>query len=152
MGRPAMNHDTPVIRRTDDLDAVRTLCVKAGLDMSEGPIEGVVVAYGAYLDGELVGCATLQFADGGHFLEYVAVDASVRNRGIGASLVSRIEEEAKARGMKDLWAKARSPGFYERIGFRILADGERGPKSLDTCQGCPQFRSTCFPAIVVKIL
>ncbi len=144
--------DAPVIKVTDDLEAVRALCVRAGLDMQEGPLEGVVVAYGAYSGDRLVGCATLQSVDGGYFLEYVAVDASIRNRGIGARLVARIEDEARARGMKELWAKARAPGFYERIGFRILGDGERGPKNLDSCQTCPQFRRDCFPAIVVKQL
>ena len=137
---------------TEDLDAVRELCVSAGLDMQDGPLEGIVVAYGAYLGERLVGCATMQSLDGGRFLEYVAVDASVRNRGIGAMLVARIEDEARARGMGELWAKARAPGFYRRIGYRVLGDAERGPKNLDTCQGCQQFRRDCFPAIVVKEL
>lgn len=147
-----MTDKMPVIRTTLDLDEVKALCVSAGLDMQEGPLKDVVIAYGAYIGDRLVGCATLQFADGGHFLEYVAVDAGVRSRGIGASLVAKIEEEARARGMSDLWAKAKAPGFYEKIGFRVLAEGERGPKTLDTCQSCPQFHSTCFPAIVVKLL
>jgi len=148
-----MSDDTsPVISRTQDLDALRTLCVDAGLDMQDGPLEHVVVAYGAYVGDRLVGCATLQYSDANHFLEYVAVDASFRHRGIGASLVAKIEEEARSRGMSELWAKARSPEFYERVGFRILSDGERGPKSLDSCQGCTQFRKSCFPAIVVKQL
>lgn len=140
------------IRVTDDLDAVRELCVRAGLDMQDGPLKGIVVAYGAYLGERLVGCATMQSADGGRFLEYVAVDAGVRNRGIGAALVARIEEEARSMGMRELWAKARAPGFYRRIGYRALGDGERGPKNLDTCQDCPQFRKECFPVIVVKTL
>lgn len=140
------------IVRSGDLDAIGELCVRTGLDMKDGPLEGVVVAYGAYLGDRLVGCATLQSAEGNLFLEYVAVDECARNRGIGTALVAKIEEEARARGLKELWAKARSPGFYEKVGFRMLGDGERGPKNLDTCQGCPQFRKTCFPAIVVKPL
>lgn len=148
-----MSEDEPVrVARTQDLDAVRALCVKAGLDMQDGPLEGVVVAYGAFAGGELVGCATLQSEDGRHFLEYVAVDASVRKRGIGAMLVAKIEGEARARGMKELWAKARSPEFYRRIGFRVLGDSEPGPKTLETCRDCTQFRRTCFPAVVVKQL
>jgi N-acetylglutamate synthase-like GNAT family acetyltransferase len=144
--------ESVVIRRIQDLDAVKTLCVNAGLDIAEEPLEGVVVAYGAYIRDKLVGCATLQSADGNHFLEYVAVDASVRNKGIGAMLVERIENEARDRGMRELWAKAKAPGFYGKIGFRVLGDGERGPKNLDACQTCPQFRKTCFPAVVVKQL
>jgi N-acetylglutamate synthase-like GNAT family acetyltransferase len=147
-----MIDEMPVIRKTQDLEAIRALCVAAGLDMQDGPLEGVVVAYGCYMDDRLVGCATLKFEDGSHFLEYVAVDAEVRKRGIGALLVTKIEEEARSRGMKELWAKARSPGFYERIGFRVLGEGERGPKSLESCRECPQFRKSCFPAVVVKQL
>lgn len=147
-----MDEGTPSVRRTLDLDAVRALCVDAGLDMQDGPIDGVVVAYGAYVGDRLVGCATLQSAEGGHFLEYVAVDPSFRNRGIGGLVVSMIEEEARKRGMRELWAKARSPGFYQRIGFRVLGEDEKGPKSLESCRSCPQFRNTCFPAIVVKPL
>lgn len=144
--------DAVVIRVTDDLDAVRTLCVQAGLDMQDGPLDGIVVAYGAYAGERFVGCATMQSLEGGRFLEYVAVDAGFRNRGIGAMLVARIEEEARAMGMRELWAKARAPGFYQRIGYRVLGDGERGPKNLDTCRDCPQFRRDCFPVIVVKTL
>jgi N-acetylglutamate synthase-like GNAT family acetyltransferase len=147
-----MDDDMPVTRKTQDLEAIRALCVEAGLDMQEGPLAGVVVAYGCYMDDILVGCATLKFEDGSHFLEYVAVDADARNRGIGAMLVAKIEEEARSRGMSELWAKARSPGFYERIGFRVLGEGERGPKSLESCRECPQFRKSCFPAVVVKQL
>ena len=142
----------PVMRKTSDLEAIRTLCVEAGLDMQDGPIKGVVVAYGCYAGDRIVGCATLKFEDGIHFLEYVAVDAEVRNRGIGALLVAKIEDEARSRGMRELWAKARSPGFYQRIGFRVLGDGERGLRSLDSCRECSQFRKSCFPAIVVKQL
>jgi len=147
-----MDDDIPVIRKTQDLGAIRALCVAAGLDMQDGTLVGVVVAYGCYMGDRLVGCATLKLEDGSHFLEYVAVDAEVRKRGIGALLVAKIEEEARSRGMSELWAKARSPRFYERIGFRVLGEGERGPKSLESCRECPQFRRSCFPAVVVKQL
>lgn len=142
----------PTLRRTDDLDAIRALCVEAGLDMQNEVLTGIVTAYGAYLGDKLVGCATLQRRDDNLFLEYVAVDKAARQRGIGALLVQRIEDEARARGLTELWAKAKSPEFYQAIGFRVLQEGERGPKSLDGCVGCPQFRSSCFPAIVVKHL
>lgn len=140
----------PVTRKTKDLRAIKALCVRAGLDMRDGPLQGVVVAYGAFIGRKMVGCATLQRATGGRFLEYVAVDASMRRKGIGALLVSKIEEEAMARGMTELWAKARAPDFYRSIGYRVLGDDERGPKSLESCRECPQFRKNCFPAVVVK--
>jgi len=147
-----MDDDMPVTRKTKDLKAVWALCVEAGLEIQDSPPEGVVVAYGCFLGRKLVGCAALQFMDGNHFLEYVAVDAGMRHRGLGALLVSKIEDEARSRGMTELWAKARAPEFYKKIGFRVLSDEERGPKSLENCRDCPQFRKSCHPAVVVKQL
>ncbi|HIH01402.1 TPA: GNAT family N-acetyltransferase [Thermoplasmata archaeon] len=140
------------ITRTTDLQEIWELCKESGLDMKGGPLKDIVVAYGCYVDGEMLGCATLQEVEGSFFLEYVAVAPDHRLKGIGRLLVREIEEEARSRGLEELWAKARSPGFYESIGFRIAPQDEETPKSLDGCIGCQQLRVTCFPAIVVKQL
>ena len=63
-----------------------------------------------------------------------------------------VEGDARARGMTKLWAKARAPEFYRRIGFRIVREDEKAPKTLDGCIGCPQFRTSCNPAIVIREL
>lgn len=140
------------IRRTEDLTAIKELAQRTGLEVEEGQLRGIIVAYGLYDRDRLVGSATLEQKDIHTFLEWVAVDESVRGRGAGRALVTAVEDDARGRGMKELWAKARMPGFYERIGFKVLGDGEVGPKTLDGCRGCPQFRTSCFPAIVVKAL
>lgn len=115
-------------------------------------MEGIVVAYG-WFDGErLVGCAALQVLDGIHYMEFVAVEGSARNRGLGASLVDKIEEEARVRGVGELWAKARLPGFYERLGYEVRPERGHGAKSIDGCEGCAQYGKTCHPAMVVKRL
>jgi len=138
--------------RTEDLDAMKRLGEKAGWEPEAGPLKGVVVAYGCFDRGRMVGCAALQLLDGEHFLEYVAVENSMRGRGIGAALVARIEDEARAAGLKELWAKARLPGFYERLGYKVLSETGRGAKSLKGCESCPQYHVTCTPAMVVRRL
>lgn len=138
--------------RTEDLAGIKELARRTGLEVEEGPLRGIIVAYGLYDGDRLVGSATLEQKDIHTFLEWVAVDESLRGRGAGRALVAAVEDDAKDRGMKELWAKARMPGFYERIGFRVLGDDEIGPKTLDGCKDCPQFRTSCFPAIVVKAL
>ena len=139
-------------RRTGDLEAMKTLGEMAGWEPEAGPLRGVVLAYGCF-DGErLIGCAALQVLDGYHFLEYVAVDSAMRNRGLGASLVAKIVEEARARGLKELWAKARLPGFYEKLGFKVHSGIRHGPKTIEDCEACPQYHRTCYPAMVVKQL
>ena len=139
-------------RRIDDYDAVKELALRAGLDVADKPTDNIVAAFGYFLDSRLMGSAALEHEDGNLFLEWVAVDDSVRLRGIGGSLVGMVEGEARDRGMIELWAKARIPDFYKSIGYRILGKGERGPKTLDGCRGCPELNKTCHPAIIVKDL
>jgi N-acetylglutamate synthase-like GNAT family acetyltransferase len=145
-------NDTQSFKRTQDYDAVRELAVRAGLDVKDKSVEDIVAAFGYYLDGRLMGCAALEYEDGQHFLEWVAVDSSVRMRGVGTSLVALVEGEARARGMTELWAKARIPEFYRSIGYRVIGEKEIGAKTLDGCIGCPEFDRSCHPAIVVKDL
>jgi amino-acid N-acetyltransferase len=144
--------DMQSFRRTRDYDAVRELAIRAGLDVMDKSVEDIVAAFGYYVDGRMMGCAALEHEAGQHFLEWVAVDPDVRMRGVGASLVALVEEEARRRGMTELWAKARVPEFYRSIGYRVLGEKEKGPKTLDGCMGCSEFNKSCHPAIVVKDL
>jgi N-acetylglutamate synthase-like GNAT family acetyltransferase len=142
----------PEPRPTEDLEAMKTLGERSGWEPEAGPLKGVVLAYGCFVGERLVGCAALQVLDSHYYLEYVAVDSAMRNRGLGASLVAKIEEEARARGLTELWAKARLPGFYEKLGYRVHSGDAHGPKSVGDCKACPQYHSTCYPAIVMKSL
>ncbi len=139
-------------RRTDDYSAVRELAIRSGLDVSAKSLDDIVVAFGFYIGNSLKGSAALERENGHLFLEWVAVDSDVRMRGIGASLVAMVEDEARMRGLKELWAKALVPEFYRRIGFRVAGHDEVTPKNLDGCQGCPERGVSCHPAIVVKNL
>jgi GNAT superfamily N-acetyltransferase len=150
MTRPITGN--PIPRLTKDIEAVKTLGEESGWEPEPGPPRGVVLAYGCFVGEKLVGCAALQCLDGYYFLEYVAVDSSFRNRGLGASLVAKIEEEARVRGLKELWAKARQPGFYLKLGYKIQSVGAHGPKSVADCKNCPQYHKTCYPAMVMKPL
>ena len=143
---------SPVLARTDDLEAMKELGERSGWEPEERPLRGVVIAYGYFTGERLVGCAALQVLEGYHFLEYVAVDSAHRNHGLGSSLVAKIEDEARTRGIRELWAKARLPGFYEKIGFRAHSAESHGPKSIEDCRSCPQYRRTCYPSMVVKTL
>jgi amino-acid N-acetyltransferase len=139
-------------RRVNDYEAVKDLAIRAGLDVVDKSVEDIVAAFGYYVGDRLMGTAALEREDGGLFLEWVAVDSSIRMRGIGASLVAMVEDEARTHGMKELWAKARIPEFYRRIGFRVLEAGETGPKTLEGCADCPEWGTSCHPAVVVRDL
>lgn len=54
----------------------------------------------AYLDGRLVGEATLDMRDGLWVLDHTGVHESARGRGIAALLVAKAVEAARAAGVK----------------------------------------------------
>ena len=140
----------PTIRRTEDLEAIRDLSIRAGLEVREGPLEKYVVcAFGCFVDDRLVGCATLEHKEGNYFVEWVAVENSMRSRGLGTSLVALVVEEARTRGARAIWVKARLPGFYEKVGFKKLEENETGPISVEECLDCPQYHKNCFPTVMV---
>ena len=140
----------PEFRRTDDHESIRRLALGSGLE--DGTFENIVAAYGCYLSGRMVGCVALK-KDGERFsVEWLAVSEELRGKGLGNLLVSRIESEARARGAIQLWALARAPRFFEKIGFRLSTMEEAGGPSMSNCLLCKQYQKDCFPAVVVKKL
>jgi len=140
----------PELRETNDFSAMLSLARESGLESDH--LTSIVSAYGFYLDGKLVGCAALKKVDDLFMVECLAVAESMRGRGLGRTLVARIEKEAGAKGAKKLWAIARQPRFFERIGYRISSAGDLGAPKNDDCMTCPQFGRSCCPAMVVKDL
>jgi N-acetylglutamate synthase-like GNAT family acetyltransferase len=140
----------PELRETSDFCAMLSLARESGLESNH--LTGVVSAYGFYLDGRLVGCVALKKDDNLFMVECLAVAESMRGRGLGRTLVARIEKEAGANGAKKLWAIARQPRFFERIGYRVSSASDPGALKNDDCRTCPQFGKSCCPAIVVKDL
>jgi N-acetylglutamate synthase-like GNAT family acetyltransferase len=126
------------------------LARESGLDSDH--LTGIVGAYGFFLDGKMVGCAALKSGDNLLMVECLAVVESMRGRGLGRTLVAHIEKVAKANGAKKLWAIARQPRFFERIGYRISTAIDQGAPKNEDCMTCSQFGKSCWPAIVVKDL
>ncbi len=138
----------PGIRKTDDFASIRELALKSGLE--EGTFENVAAAYGYYVGDRLVGCAALKIEGQRYSVEWLAVSEELRGMGIGAMLVSRVESEARMMGAGRLWALARAPRFFERVGFRKSSVEEAGGPSMSNCLLCKQYGQDCFPAVVVK--
>jgi N-acetylglutamate synthase-like GNAT family acetyltransferase len=140
----------PSLRKTDDYEAIRALATRSGLE--DGTFENVVTAWGYFIGDELVGCAALKQDDGRCAVEWLAVSEGLRNKGMGRMLVGKVEAEARMRGADRIWALARAPRFFERIGFRVVSpDAQNGPM-MSNCLLCSQYQRSCFPAVVVKQL
>lgn len=140
----------PVMRRTTDFEAMRALALRSGLE--DGSFAGYQVAYGYYSGDVLVACAGLKLEAGIFSVECLSVSDGYRGRGMGRSLVSMIEREARNRGAKKIWALARAPDFFVHLGFsKVDPGGSEGP-TLKSCMTCPQYGRTCSPAVVCKTL
>jgi N-acetylglutamate synthase-like GNAT family acetyltransferase len=56
-------------------------------------------------------------------LQELVVDVDSRNAGVGSQLVSAVERECRARGVRQLTvASRRGAAFYERLDYRSTAD------------------------------
>ena len=138
------------LRHTSDFEAIRRLALASGLE--DGTFRRTVVAFGYYLLDDLVGCATLRKDGDIYSVDWLAVAERMRGKGLGEGLVAVISKEAEERGADRLWALARAPEFFEKIGFRrVVADDGIGP-TLVNCQVCGQYQKSCFPAIMKKDL
>jgi N-acetylglutamate synthase-like GNAT family acetyltransferase len=132
---------------TTDYDGIRRLALAAGLE--DGSFENVIRSYGIYEGEELRASVALKRVSDVFSVEWLAVCEGMRHRGIGRRLVTRVADDAKSLGARDLWALARAPEFFLRIGFRLCSEEESPGPTYSGCAECPQYRSSCHPRIVV---
>ncbi len=138
------------LRDTSDLEAIRRLALEAGLE--DGPFNSIVYSCGFFEGDELMACAALKDRDGVFSVEWLAVDSSMRGRGLGRLLVRRIEDESRARGATRIWALARASGFFQRIGYTIVPPEDSPGPTIAGCLKCPQYKTACHPKIVTREL
>ncbi len=134
---------TPRVRRAtqDDASAVRSLLAQVGAEfVPEGEVfEDTFDAVMSQADDHLLFVVELDDCVAGYALATIArqfyahgdtaqihelvVDENSRGRGLGSHLVSAIEGECLARGVKQLTvATLRNSAFYERLDYRSTAD------------------------------
>jgi N-acetylglutamate synthase-like GNAT family acetyltransferase len=76
----------------------------------------------AYDDDEMLGCCILSPVDNSTVrLRQMAVYGNLQGKGIGASIMSFVENLARDKGYKKLYMHARNTaiGFYEKFGYKI---------------------------------
>lgn len=84
-------------------------------------------------EGRVIGVGSLHFEDRvaglepfgapGMRIRGMAVEDDWRGKGVGAGLLERMLDVARAAGIQEAWANARAQnlGFYERSGFRPMS-------------------------------
>lgn len=79
----------------------------------------------AFDDDEMLGCCMLTPKNSQMLqLRQMAVQNNLQGKGIGASLMSFIENLARDKGYKCLMMHARNTaiGFYEKFGYKVIGD------------------------------
>lgn len=138
------------LKPTTDLEAVRRLALSAGLE--DGTFDGLVRVYGLFDGDEVVASVALKRSGDVFSVEWLAVEEELRGQGIGRKLVSRVADDARSLGASDLWALARAPDFFLKIGFRLCSEDESTGPTYAVCSKCKQYGHTCQPRIVVLTL
>lgn len=140
------------IRPLTDLDALRRLGTQAGLDAGDDRDEDIRMAWGAYLADDLVGGVALEHFADLDLVGWLSVRDDSRGKGIGRLLLEVVEVEAARRGVSELWATARAPGFFMRTGYTVAGGGAERELLLPGCHTCDQYQATCHPKIVKKAI
>ena len=139
-----------VIRETDDLDAVRELGARSGIEDSGREDEHIRVAWGAFDSDKLVGAIVLERLGALDTPNWLAVDADYRRRGVARRLYAELEAEARRRGMQRLWVTARNAAFFMAQGYTAVPPGREADSLLGECPLCEQFGRTCTPQALTK--
>jgi N-acetylglutamate synthase-like GNAT family acetyltransferase len=106
--------------------------------------------WGAFAGERMIGTVSLDDFKGLPVVGRIALSPSYRGKGLGRRLLSALEEEAQGRGLTELWATARAPGFFVSMGFSIVGDGRERDLLLSECRACPQYGRECRPQAVRK--
>lgn len=116
-------------RAYDETVALRDALLRRPLGLAYTPAQLAAEAdqlhLAAYLHGEAVACAVLQWlAPGMAKMRQVAVKEALQGRGLGRCLVAAVEGVARNHGVRDIVLHARSSAvpFYSRLGYEIVGD------------------------------
>lgn len=100
----------------------------------------------------LVACGALHFyTPMSAEVRSVAVDGSLKGRGIGRQLVEALDREAEECEIEMLFAFTYVPDFFRKLGYREVDRGELPLKAWRDCMRCPKFQC-CDELAMVKYI
>ncbi|WP_457642410.1 N-acetyltransferase [Persephonella sp.] len=92
------------------------------------------------IDGQIVGVSSLHiFWEDLAEIKSLAILPEYQNKGIGKKLVATCIEDAKQLGIKKVFALTYVPGFFEKLGFKIVDKSEFPQKVWTECIHCVKF-------------
>jgi amino-acid N-acetyltransferase len=107
---------------------------------------------GGRAPGSIVACGALQISWGDLAeVKSLAVSEEHQGRGHGKRIVLACLEEGRALGLATIFALTYKPGFFEKLGFRVVDKATLPHKVWTECIRCPKFPD-CGEIAVVRDL
>jgi len=146
--KAAMRDIHPLLKLINGYASEGIMLPRTEFEMSEN-IRDFSVAYAGQ---KLVGCGALHYyTPTSGEVRSLAVEPSIKSRGIGRRVVEALEKEALENDLHAIFAFTYVPDFFRRLGFQEVERGELPLKVWKDCLRCPKFQC-CDEIAVVKAL
>lgn len=140
-----------VISETKDFLALSTLFAESGMGVKiEERMPARIIKMWRMDDprtGMLMAASTLEVRDGAYSLGDIAVRSDLHRMGYGRIMQRVVFEEAKKRGIKELWACAKEPDYYLKCGWKKM-EWDASPNIAVYCTECGKRGTVCHPEIM----
>ncbi len=101
----------------------------------------------------IIGCAALHFTWGDMAeVRSLAVDPAAGSKGVGRALVEANIAEAREHGLIQVYAFTYVQGFFEKLGFRVVAHEAMPRKTWMDCVNCHKFNACDEIAMVLQLV
>lgn len=101
--------------------------------------------------GELMAASTFEVRDGVYCLGDIAVRGDLQKKGYGHIMQDVVFEEAVKHGATEIWACAKEPLFYKKLGW-VVMDWDSSPEIAVYCSSCGKRGTLCHPEIMKHTL
>jgi len=146
--KAAMRDIHPLLKLINGYASEGIMLPRTEFEMSEN-IRDFSVAYAGQ---QLMGCGALHYyTPTSGEVRSLAVEPSIKARGICRRVVEALEKEALENDLHAIFAFTYVPDFFRRLGFQEVERGELPLKVWKDCLRCPKFQC-CDEIAVVKAL
>lgn len=105
--------------------------------LTMNPIKSIAL----FKENKIIASATLSKRNQKTILDYIGVDESLRNQGIGKKLLQEI-----LKNEKQVYLSAKNYGFFKSQGFMETEDNDL----IKECLSCEQYNKNCFPRVMKR--
>ena len=140
-----------IIRETEDFLSLSTLFSQSGMGVRiEDRMPERIIRMWRMDDaatGSLMAASTLEVRDGVYSLGDIAVRSDLQRKGYGRIMQKVVFDDARSRGIKELWACAKEPAYYLQCGWEKMTWDE-SPHIAVYCSSCGKRGTLCHPEIM----